>query len=224
MAVGISIATLFLRGFKFKDLKAHFTDENIVIPTVDVWLVQSQPYPEKMQAYKAGVIGSTHGQGLYVICEDNQWYWVAGAYMTQAEADHAIEKEDILIGATSKLYNIEEKNLKITPDAVTPARQIFETVTSVVDLLFKLRSNVIENVQDNNLILELTNKYNLLKSSADKLQEFNAAIKSDLISSIIYTANVNILSLQDLVCGNNQIDLSVINTVLLKAIFSVDNF
>lgn len=224
MAVGVSIATLFLRGFKFKDLKAHFTDENIVIPAVDIWLVQSQPYPEKMQAYKAGVIGSTHGQGLYVICEDNQWYWVAGAYMTQAEADHAIEQEDILIGATSKLYNIEEKNLKITPDAVTPARQIFETVASVVDLLFKLRSNVIENVQDNNLILELTNKYNLLKSSADKLQELNAAIKSDLISSIIYTANVNILSLQDLVCGNNQIDLSVINTALLKTIFSVDNF
>ena len=224
VAIAVSILVLFLRGFKFNNFKNQLMAHEIETPPVKVWLLQSQPYSEKMQAYKAGVISSNSASGIYVNHINNQWYWVAGAYMTQDEAENAKKSNNFLKDSTCFLYEIEIKKLKFPPDAVEPCSQIFDAVKKVIELLNKLRTNVLENLQDGQTLLELTNNYNVIKSKAEELQKINCSLKSDLIACVIYMANVNILGLHDIVCGNNQISLSTINTALLKTIFSVDNF
>ena len=224
MAVGVSITALFLRGFKFKDLKMQLTAENVSTPAVKVWLIESQPFAEKMQAYKAGIVASNSYHGIYVINKNNQWHWVTGAYKTQEDATAVIQSDDNLVNATTRLFEISEKKLKVSADAVAPCREIFETITKTIEVLFNLRSIDVAKIQNSNLLFELTNYYNNIRSNAEELGRLNTDIKSELIASVIYSANINILSLHDIVCGGNQIELSVINTALLKVIFSVDNF
>ena len=224
VAVIVSIVALFLRGFKFKDFKEQLSSENLETPSVKVWLVQSQPFPEKMQAYKAGVIGKKSGLGIYVIERNEQWYWVAGAYMTRDEADSVIQSHEILANATSELFEIETKQIKISADAITICNSLFDAINAVIDILLHLRTNFINDIQDADLLINLTDKYNIIKNKTEDLQKLNATLKNQLIASIVYTANVNILGLQDVIFGNNQITLSTINTALLNAIFSLDNF
>ena len=223
VAVVASIVALFMRGFKLKDLSNHLNGETLQTPAMKVWIVQSQPYAEKMQAYKAGVIGTQQGLGVYVICHDNQWYWLAGAYTTQEQADQVIQSNDLLVNACSRQYEINSTNFKIAPELAVPCRQIFDTVMTVIEQLFQLRENTINNVTDSDLLLALTEKYNVIKNTVEELQALNATAKSDLLASIIYLSNVNVLSLQEIVCGN-LITLATVNTALLRSIFSVDNF
>ena len=76
------------------------------------------------------------------------------------------------------------------------------------------------------LQLDLTAEYNQIKSSADDLQTLNANWQSEVIATIIYTANQNLLGLQEIIYNDAQKapSLAIINTALLKTIFSLDNF
>lgn len=224
MAVAASITALFLRGFKFEDLPNQFTGQNFETPAMKVWLVQSQPYADKMEAYRNGMASANESLGVYVISVNNQWHWVAGAYMTQEEANSAIENNKNLSNAVSVLHEVKSKTFKISSELITPCRQMFDNIISVTELLFRLRDNIINNLQDPQILLDLTEKYNAIKNSVQELQTLNATQKNELLASFIYTGNVNILSLQEVVCGSHQNNLSTINTAILKIIFSLDNF
>lgn len=224
VAVSASIVALFMRGFQLKDLKTHLTTQSLETPAMRVWLIKSQPYDDKMKAYKAGINSYSNGLGVYVICDNNQWYWVAGAYTTQDEAKEVIQKNEILKNTSCILYEIKTKNFKIDGEAIMPCRQIFESGQKVVQLLFGLRTTIQNEVENKDLLLEIIAEYNKIKNNAEELQKLNTTLKSDLIASVLYTANVNILSLQDIVFANGQLSISTVNTALLKIIFSVDNF
>ena len=215
---------MFLRGFKFRNLHEQLNAENFETPSVKFWIVQSQPYNEKMEAYKAGVSNSNNDLGIYIINENNQWYWLTGAYLTQEDAENVLHSNSNLSSFTCRLYEIDKKKLRISNDVIEPCRQLFNAIGSVIEHLIQLRSNLINDINDNNVVLNLIDKFNTIKSNTEKLQKYNTKLKSDLISCMIYTANQNLLGLQNIVFGNNQINMSTVNTTLLKTIFSVDNF
>ncbi|MBQ7973821.1 MAG: hypothetical protein IJ295_02595 [Clostridia bacterium] len=220
----LSILTLFLRGFTFKGFSEQLHNKNLETPSMKVWLIQTQGYSDKMDAYKAGVAAAKEGLGVYVISDNSTWRWVAGAYTTQVDAENIIQDSVLLTKATSCEYEIKSKKINLSADVIEPCRQIFTAVCSAFDKLLNLRVALNNNTLINEIMLELTSLYNTIKSATSVLQTQNSTLKSDLVSAIIYTANQNILSLNDIVSANNDFSMATINTALLKTIFSLDNF
>ena len=219
-----SIVTLFLRGFKFRDIENQVFGQEIKTPVMKVWLLEKVGYSNKMAAFKAGIGAAQSGLGVYVINEDNQWRWVAGVYKTFEDAQKALSMNSVALNLSIRECKIESKNFKISRDAMQFCQDILNSVVSVFEMLLTLRDNVEKNKFTENLTMSLTTEYNLIKDNIQKLQDINATLKSPLVASIIYTGNQNILSLQEIVCGNNSYNLAALNTALLKTLFSLDNF
>ncbi len=226
MVTAGSIAALFLRGFKIQDIPDQFKNQTLTTPTMEVWLVQVDGYDSKMAAYKSGIVAANSGWGVYVVPEDEKWTWVASVYTSETEANEALTQTGLPEHASSQLYKITGKNFQIASDAVTPCRQVLTAVQNVFNLLLNLRTAINDAIDMGNLLLDITAQYNQIKSGAETLQTINATLQNQLIATIIYTANQNILSLQEIMRGDssNPCSLATVNTALLKTIFSLDNF
>ena len=221
-----SVTALFLRGFRFEDLGKQRGKQNLQTPTMEVWLVQTMGYAEKMDAYKAGVAAAGNGHGVYVLRESGKWTWVAGVYRTQAEANDALNQTGLPSTANSALYQIKGKSFPVAGDVLAQGRQVLSAVQNVFTLLLDLRTAIIDKGDTGNLLLDLTAEYNQIKSGAETLQTLNTKLQSPLLATLIYTANQNILNLQEIVYSdaNSPCNLATVNTALLNAIFSLDNF
>jgi len=219
-----SIVTLFLRGFKFRDIENQVFGQEIKTPIMKVWLIEKAGYGNKMAAFKAGIGAAQSGLGVCVIKTDNQWRWVAGVYKTYDEAQKALSMNSVALNLSIREYKIESKNFKISRDAVFLCQNVLDSAVSVFEILLTLRDNVEEKLSTENLIMKLTTEYNQIKDNIQKLQDINATLKSPLVASVIYIGNQNILSLQKIICGNNSYNLADLNTVLLNTLFSLDNF
>ena len=219
-----SITALFLRGFQLQDLPKHFNYQTLQTPKLKVWMIEVQDFNDKMTAYKMGVASAKSGLGVYVVPDGDKWKWVAGVFMTENEALQAISDSKVN-NLTCQVYEIESKSFNLMSEASEPCRQTLTAVQKIFQLLLELRNTKRESRDFNQLVINITSQYNKIKNSVEVLQSLNTTLKSDLIASIIYTANLNILSLQEIIYGNNQeCSLATINTVLLKTIFSLDNF
>lgn len=221
-----SITALFLRGFKFKDLGERFTNQSLQTPSMEVWLVQTTDYANKMDAYKAGIAATQRDWGVYVRPDGVKWTWVAGVYQSEEDANNALQQPGLPTNASSQIYQITGKNFSVAADAMAPCREVLSAVQKVFNLLLNLRSAVSEATDTGSLLLDLTTQYNQIKSGAETLQTLNASLHSQLIATVIYTANQNILGLQEIIFSDSThpCDLATVNTVLLKTIFSLDNF
>lgn len=221
-----SITALFVRGFKFQDLKDQFKNQTLNTPSMEVWLLETKGYDSKMEAYKAGIAAASHGFGVYVFPSNEKWTWVAGAYATEADANDAIAQHALPTDAQNRLYQIVGKSFQIAPDAIKPCNQVLTAVKNIFDLLLNLRTAINEATDTANLLLDLTTQYNQIKSAVETLQTLNAGLQNQLIATMIYTANQNILSLQEIIRGDTTqpCSLATVNTALLKTIFSLDNF
>lgn len=220
-----SITALFLRGFKIKDFTKQLQSQALTTPTLQVWLVETPGYNDKMDAYQAGISATGHGHGIYVLPTERQWSWIAGVYLTQDEADDALLQPGLPEHAQTRLYQIAGKKFQLDPDVVTTCQQVLTAVQNVFKGLLDLRTAINNGSDTGNLILDLTTQYNQIKSGAESLQTMNANLHHQLLATVIYTANQNILGLQEIIYPSTQvISLSTVNTALLKAIFSLDNF
>lgn len=221
-----SITALFLRGFKFKDLGERFTNQSLQTPSMEVWLVQTTAYANKMDAYKVGIAATQHDWGVYVRPDGGKWTWVAGVYQSEEDANNALQQSGLPANASSQIYQITGKNFSIAADAVTPCRLVLAAVQKVFELLLNLRTALNEAADTGNLLLDLTTQYNQIKSGAETLQTLNATLHNQLIATVIYTANQNILGLQEIIFSDSthSCNLATVNTALLKTIFSLDNF
>ncbi len=221
----VSIAILFLRGFRFGDLSKRFNQEELVTPAMKVRLVEVDGFQDKMAAYKKGVLAASEDLGVYVLSDGSQWKWIAGVYMSEEEARQVINQSDFLKSANCKFYEIKSKKFKIYPEAMKPCCDVFVTVKNIFDLLLHIRTCILESQNIEGILIDVTNKYNELKDTVEKLHLLNEKFKSEIIATLIYTANQNILSLQDIIYGNNNnCSLATLNTILLNVIFSLDNF
>ena len=221
-----SITALFLRGFKVKNFTEQLKNKDIETPTLEVWLLETQNYDSKMDAYKTGIAAADIGCGVYVLPENEKWTWVAGVYSTRTEAEGVLNQSTSLINAKIQLYQITGKKFHIKAEAIDACRQVLNSVYNIFDLLLNLRIALNKATIADKLLLDLTTQYNLVKSGAETLQNLNTNLQSEFIATVIYTANQNILSLQDIICTNTKktFSLATLNTALLKTIFSLDNF
>jgi len=224
LATAVSIAILFLRGFRFTDLSKQLNQKTLTTPSMKVWLIEVDGFQDKMAAYKKGVVAANDNLGVYVISDNNQWNWIAGVYMTEEEARQVINQSNILKSANCKMYEIKSKNFQMHPETIEPCCNVFVTIKNIFDLLLQMRTYLFESQSIENLLIDVTSKYNELKDATEKLHLLNEKYKNEIIATLIYAANQNILSLQDIIYDNNNCSLAAINTALLNAIFSLDNF
>ena len=226
MAVAGSITALFLRGFKLNNFTDNFKNKSFETPSFDVWLLKTTNYSEKMDAYKDGLAAANQGLGVYVIPEESQWTWVAGVYTDEAIAVETLNQCHLSTDTKVALYQIKGKKFQIRTEAVGSCQRILVAVQNVFYLLLDLRNQINDNYATNNIQLELTRLLNQIKGCVDELQKINLTLQSQLIATIIYTANQNILGLQDVINleMNGKNNLAIVNTALLKIIFSLDNF
>lgn len=221
-----SITALFLRGFRFKDFGEQLNFKTLTTPEFKVWLLSTPNYQDKMDAYQAGLAANKNGLGVYVVPEQGQWAWVAGVYSTQSEAEKILQQGNLPSDTKVNFYHIKSKQFKITKEAFVPSQQILTAVQNTYQTLLDLRTALTSNTFNTNLQLDLTTHYNQIKDATAALQSLNTSLRNQLLATIIYTANQNILSLQDIIYPNTneQPSLSTVNTALLKTIFSLDNF
>ena len=222
-----SIVALFLRGFKFKDLAEQINSKELQTPTMQVWLLKVQGYDSKMAAYQAGLTAADDGLGVYVMPDSGKWTWIASVYANQdAAQNELINYVNLSSDAKIFAYQINGKKFQIMPEALAACQQVLLSVQNVFKLLLDFRTAVNSGDDITCLQLDLTAEYNQIKSSADDLQTLNANWQSEVIATIIYTANQNLLGLQEIIYNDAQKapSLAIINTALLKTIFSLDNF
>ncbi len=222
VATAGSITALFLRGFQIKDFAEQLKAKNLDTPTLEVWLLETPGYHDKMDAYQAGLAASSNGLGVYVLPVQEQWTWVACAYKTKDDADNALKQINLSTTTKVEHYQITGKKIQISPDVFVPCQQILTSVKNVFNLLFDLRDAISNSTNIKDIQLQLTTEYNQIKSGVEVLQKLNATLHNQLIATVIYTANQNILSLQDIIFDTPN--LATVNTALLKTIFSLDNF
>ena len=205
---------------------SQFNQEEVVTPSIDVWLLATSGYSDKMDAYKAGIAAAVHGAGVYVLPVGNKWTWVAGVYQNESDANEALKQDWLPTEATIELYQITSKKFQVASEACEPCRQVLTTVKKIYQLLIELRTTVVGKTDRSQILHGLIREYNKLKSGTDRLQTLNATIQEKLIATLIYMANQNILGLQEIVCAdvNTQPNLATLNTALLMTIFSLDNF
>lgn len=224
MVTAASVTALFMRGFRIKSFAEQLKSKDVITPNMSVWLVVKPDYDNKMDAYKDGIAAANDGYGVYVLPENEHWSWVAGVYNTEAEARHALQQNSISEQAEIKAYHIQSKKFAVDGAAQEPCQQVLNAVQNVYNLLVELRTAMQQTSEISNLQIEITTQYNQIKSGVEALQSLNSTLQSDFIATIIYTANQNILGLQNIVGITNPLDLSTINNALLKTIFSLDNF
>lgn len=223
VATAASITALFLRGFRVKDFTQQLNSKEVATPDLNVWLIETPNFMDKMDAYKAGIAAADSGFGVYVLPDNSKWCWVACVYNTEEDANHALQTNH-LENAVVKEYSIKGKQFTVDKSAVEPCQQVLDTVQKVYDLLIELRTVYQQNNDTSNLQIDLTTLYNQIKSYVEALQTVNATIQSDFVATVIYTGNQNILGLQELVGTTKNFHMSDINNALLKTIFSLDNF
>ncbi len=226
VAVIVSTTILFVRGFRLRDLSRQFNYQTLETPAIKVWLLEMDGFQDKMTAYKKGISAGNDGLGVYIITTNNQWKWVASVYTNENEAKNVLKSSKSLSEANCNLYEIKSKSFQIPKETTSSCRQVLSTVQNIFDLLVQLRTAFLSFNNIDNLIFDITQLYNDLKITTEKLQGFNTEYKSEIIATLIYTANQNILSLQDVIYGNKDkhCSLATLNTVLLNVIFSLDNF
>lgn len=224
MVTAASVTALFMRGFRVKSFAEQLKSKDVVTPSMSVWLITLPNYANKMDAYKDGIAAANDGYGVYVLPENEHWSWVAGVYNTEAEAKYALQQNSISEQAEIKAYHIQSKKFAVDGAAQEPCQQVLNAVQNVYNLLVELRTAMQQTGEISNLQIEITTQYNQIKSGVEALQSLNSTLQSDFIATIIYTANQNILGLQNIVGITNSLDLSTINNALLKTIFSLDNF
>lgn len=226
MITASSVVALFLRGFKIQDFTEQLKSKSLATPAVEVWLIKTPNYPDKLDAYKAGINAARSGFGVYVLPENSNWTWVASACRTENEAREIFSTSGLSDESIIQPYQIQSKKISIEKDAYESCSQILTAVQAVIDSLFNLRTTLAAKMDLNNLKIELTSHYNQIRTNTESLQKLNTNLHSEVIATIIYTANQNILSLQAII-GLNQSDknaLATVNTALLNTIFSLDNF
>ena len=222
-----SIMTLFLRGFNIKDYTNQLNSKILVMPEAEVWLLEKTGFNDKIDAYQAGIATAEAGCGIYVIPQNNQWTCIAGVYTSKDEANNVLKQIGTNIGMEIKPHRISSRRIKILSEAFDTCQNVLKIVQNVFDLLLKIRKNINQSTNEiNNLRLELIAQYNQIKSNVEILQKLNANLHDQIIATVIYTANQNILSLQEIISSDKTqpIKLTTINTALLKTIFSLDNF
>lgn len=218
-----SITALFVRGFRWRDLTGQFKSRNFDTPALDVWLLEVPDYNDKLDAYKAGLAAAESGLGVYVLPTDNQWSWIAGAYSSEAEARKMLEIECIPNNAKVQFYQIKSKKFKLPSEVFEHCQTVLNAVQKVFQLLLELRVSVNAGADISNLQFDITTQYNQIKGSVEALQTINSSVKSEFVSTVIYSANQNILGLQDII-ATKAIRLADVNNALLRTIFSLDNF
>lgn len=226
MITASSVVALFLRGFKIQDFTEQLKSKSLTTPAVEVWLIKTPNYPDKLDAYKVGINAARSGFGVYILPENSNWTWVASAYRTENDAREIFSTSGLSDESIIQPYQIQSKKISIEKDAYESCTQVLTTVQAVIDLLFNLRTTLAAKMDLNNLKIELTLHYNQIRTNTESLQKLNTNLHSEVIATIIYTANQNILSLQAII-GLNQSDknaLATVNTALLNTIFSLDNF
>ena len=222
-----SVAALFLRGFKVQNLTDQLKNKELQTPAMEVCLIETKGYESKMAAYQAGIAAKDGGFGVYVLPDVNsQWTWVAGVYANEKDANDTLSQNVLPADAKVEKYQIVGKKFKVDPAALEPCQQVLTTVQNVYNLLFELRMAVMENNEIKDLQLALTTLYNQIKNNTETLQTLNDKLQSQIIASLIYTANQNILGLQDIIYADTvyALSLATVNTALLMTIFSLDNF
>lgn len=200
--------------------------EQVTTPAVQVWTVQIQGYTEKMAAYKDAVAYSNDGYGVHVFWQDDSWVWVAGIYDTQEQATAMIDTGNLPESATTKLLAITEKHFKIDPAVSVICNKILTKVQDTTAQLQTLREAVVNNSDYQNCILSITSNLSELRNAVTSLQESNVTLQSQFVAALIYAANQNIIVLNDVVLSTakgKQL-LALVNTALIKNIFSLDNF
>ena len=224
VAILSGIIALFMRGFKVTDLTNP--PEQVTTPAVQVWAVQIEGYTEKMATYKDAVAYSNDGYGVHVFRQGNSWVWVAGIYDTQEQASAVIDTGNLPEQATSKLLTITKKHFKIDSEASVICNKILSKLQDTTAQLQALREAVLDNSNYQDCILSITSNLSELKSSVTTLQDCNAKLQSQFVAALIYAANQNIIVLNDVVLCNasGKQFLALVNTALIKNIFSLDNF
>ncbi len=224
MVTAGSVTALFLRGFRIKTFTQELKNKSVITPSIDCWLVETTGYDSKMDAYKAGVVGTADGLGVYILPDDSAWVWVSGVYPTEQEAQDALNNYVLLSNAQVRLYSIKGKKFSLDAEAATQCQLVLDAIQDVYQLLIEIRSAMLKSESISSLQIEITNQYNQVKNAGETLQTINATLHSDFIATVIYTINQNILGLQKVISSNESVNLDDVNSALLKTIFSLDNF
>lgn len=221
-----SITALFLRGFRFKDFTAQLNQQEVSTPEMKVWLLETTGYRDKMDAYKGGIAAAVHGAGVYVLPQDNKWTWIAGVYQDKKDAENVLNQNWLPAETTIKFYQITSKKFRVTREARQSCQHILSSVKKIFNFLQDLRIAVSNQATTGQIQHALITEYNAIKSEAEKLQTLNTDAQDNFIATLIYTANQNILGLQEIICADANIrpNMATVNTALLMTIFSLDNF
>lgn len=223
-AVTASVIALFVRGFRIQDL----TKDNTLVstPSMQTWLVVTSGYPSKMDAYKDGIAQSTQGYAIHVYQENTTWVLVKGAYLAADEANAVLQNGNLPEQTSCREYIITGKQFKIEQSAAANCNAVLGIIEQTLNKLWDVRGLVSQEQPIDDAILVLTDYYNQLKNLAKELHAANTTLKSEVVSTIIYAANQNILNLHELIFADqaSREYLSLINTAIVKSIFSLDNF
>lgn len=223
VVTAVSITTLFLRGFTFKDLNPN---NHFQTPSMEIWLLQSSDYDTKMEAYQAGISSQKEQWGIYVISNQGHWHWIAGVYTTEDDAMQALQQPQTPNNVSVKSCQITGKQFQLSDDAAIVCQDAITAIQDIFTKLIELRSLVTKSANTSNILLDLINHYNQIKDFAAQLQRINADLQNSIVATVIYSINQNLLGLHDIVCEelNQPCSLAEINTALLMTIFSLDNF
>ena len=225
VAIAAGVIILLVRGFRVSDLTTP--KDNVNTPSVAVWLVKVPDYTTKMDAYKAAYSHTEDGFGVYVEPENERWSWIVGVYDTEEEAETWRQNTALPTNVTSSAYQITGKHFTLKKELATTANQMLQLLLTIHQQLTATRALVIAGENTANAVLTLTDSYQQLRTAVDTLQTANGTESSPLLASLIYAGNQNILALFDVVFAEpsqaNEF-LSLLNTALIKNIFSLDNW
>ncbi len=227
VATASSITALFLRGFRIQNLKAQFTNQELCTPALNAWLIQVPGYNNKMDAYQAGLSATNHNLGVYVLPDVHaQWVWVAGVYTSEELALQTLNQTNLPATAKIQLYEIKSKKFSLDPEVVQLCRKVLDCVQEIFQQLLAIRTALETGKDMSTIQVKMIEQYNQIKKGAEDLHALNTHLQNKFIATVIYTANQNLLGLQELICTDKiqSISLTVINTALLKVFFSLDNF
>jgi hypothetical protein len=223
LAAGAGVTALYFRGFSF-DTKA---DSKVSTPAAEFWAVKVPNYEEKTDAFAAAMSAKSKGSAEYVLEENGKWSAIEGVYLTSADANTELMREDVTEEAVSAKYIIPAKELQIDAAAAGTAKNIFGAIKSAFDALIKARADFKAGANARGVTVVANDFYKVLKAKTAELNEINKELKSETAAAVIYSANQSILALQDLIFASEEDGntfLSALNTAIVKLIFSLDNF
>jgi hypothetical protein len=219
------IAALYFGGFTFKGKNGRTSKSGAVTtPELTVWTMEVRDIDTKTAAITNSLSVKQKGGAGYILNEDGKWTVVEGVYLSSADANREMMKENATEGAVTDKIIIPAKEISVPNAAAAAATDIVSQIKTTFETLVQKRAELAEEaITHDDIILTANNLYIELKNKNTEIANKNDELNDAVVANIIYAANQDILALYNLVYANKEANafLSKLNYAIAAAIFSL---